>query len=287
MSPLGKMKMNILQARKVLLLSADASHQDIKTRYRELSRKYHPDTSSEENAKEKFMEVNAAYKALTSHIRQSSIIRKRLTITLEEAFRGGEKILHQDICPTCQGTHKIKSPSPLSCLECMGKGYVLVSKGMMKSKSTCQHCQGSGIEIWENCPDCQDGDIPPSILIPRGIKEEEEITTDFNNVEIKWKIHINPHPKFKRQDDNLLTIMEIPYSKLCLGGNMEILTIDKNIITVTIPPETKSGKILVVSGQGMWCEDGRGDLLIRVMAGVPVMDGKMRRLLEKMAELGG
>src|ERR1051326_978359 len=49
---------------KVLGGARGASEDEIKKAYRKLARKYHPDVSKEQNAKEKFQEVSEAYETL-------------------------------------------------------------------------------------------------------------------------------------------------------------------------------------------------------------------------------
>jgi molecular chaperone DnaJ len=49
----------------------DASAEDIKQAYRKLARKYHPDVSKEQDAEEKFKEVNAAYEVLSDPQKRS------------------------------------------------------------------------------------------------------------------------------------------------------------------------------------------------------------------------
>ncbi len=50
---------------EVLGVSKDASDDEIKKAYRQLAKKYHPDISKEENAEEKFKEVQVAYDTLS------------------------------------------------------------------------------------------------------------------------------------------------------------------------------------------------------------------------------
>jgi len=50
---------------EVLGVSKDASEQDIKLAFRRLAKKYHPDVSKEENAAEKFKEIQEAYAVLS------------------------------------------------------------------------------------------------------------------------------------------------------------------------------------------------------------------------------
>ena len=49
---------------EVLGISKNATDDEIKKAYRQLAKKYHPDTSTEENAQEKFKEVQEAYEVL-------------------------------------------------------------------------------------------------------------------------------------------------------------------------------------------------------------------------------
>lgn len=50
---------------RILELEPGATKLEIKRAYRELSKRYHPDVSKDENAREKFIEINEAYKFLT------------------------------------------------------------------------------------------------------------------------------------------------------------------------------------------------------------------------------
>ncbi len=52
----------------ILEISESASEKEIKQSYKKLSLKYHPDKSKSKNSREKFMEINKAYRALTNPI---------------------------------------------------------------------------------------------------------------------------------------------------------------------------------------------------------------------------
>ena len=49
---------------EVLGVSNDASQEEIKKKWRELTIKWHPDTNHDKNAEEKYKEINAAYEVL-------------------------------------------------------------------------------------------------------------------------------------------------------------------------------------------------------------------------------
>jgi curved DNA-binding protein CbpA len=61
--------MNLVDCYRVLGLSSEASFGDIKTSYRQLARRYHPDVSAgDQRAKDKFIEITAAYKFLLNSL---------------------------------------------------------------------------------------------------------------------------------------------------------------------------------------------------------------------------
>lgn len=57
---------------KILELDRNASQSEIKKNYRKMARKYHPDTSKEENADSKFKEVQEAYEVLSDPQKKSN-----------------------------------------------------------------------------------------------------------------------------------------------------------------------------------------------------------------------
>lgn len=58
--------MKVAEAYSILELSSTASPDDVKKRYRELTKKYHPDINKEPGAEDKFKKINEAYQVVTS-----------------------------------------------------------------------------------------------------------------------------------------------------------------------------------------------------------------------------
>jgi molecular chaperone DnaJ len=56
---------------EILGVSRDASKEDLRSAYRRLARKYHPDVSKDEDAEERFKEVNEAYQVLNDDDRRA------------------------------------------------------------------------------------------------------------------------------------------------------------------------------------------------------------------------
>lgn len=71
---------------EALGVKADASETEIKSAYRRLARKYHPDVSKESGAEEKFKAVNEAYEALKEPARRKAYDELRAG-----GYRGGDQ----------------------------------------------------------------------------------------------------------------------------------------------------------------------------------------------------
>lgn len=83
--------MTFKQAYEILGVSADTSFEELKKRYRQLVRKYHPDINP--NGTEMTQQINAAYdflkdRAIKEELRKTTEFSKRTYQTQEDAFSG-------------------------------------------------------------------------------------------------------------------------------------------------------------------------------------------------------
>lgn len=65
--------MNIINCYQILGVEPDCSDKDLKTAYRKLARKYHPDINKEPDAADKFKEVQTAYDSICNFKQQRNI----------------------------------------------------------------------------------------------------------------------------------------------------------------------------------------------------------------------
>jgi molecular chaperone DnaJ len=85
-----------------------------------------------------------------------------------------------------------------------------------------------------------------------------------------------PHKLFKRKNFDLYVEVPISYKTACLGGKVNIPTLD-DVYELTIPEGTQSGKLMVVRGKGIKSRQGVGDLYVTIVVEVPTKLSKAEK----------
>jgi len=100
---------------------------------------------------------------------------------------------------------------------------------------------------------------------------------------IKWA----PHEKFKMAGDNLEVEVPVPFTVAALGGEITVPTL-RSKLKMKIPEGTQSGQAFRLKGQGITKQGGvRGDLMAKVKITVPKHpSAEQRKLLEELAAMG-
>jgi curved DNA-binding protein len=98
-------------------------------------------------------------------------------------------------------------------------------------------------------------------------------------------IHVEPHPLFKREGDDLTVEVPITVSEALKGAKVKVPTFEGDV-TLKVPPGTQSGTKLRVRGKGV-ARKGRepGDLYVRLMIHVPVAHAaELTKLADEIAK---
>jgi len=102
------------------------------------------------------------------------------------------------------------------------------------------------------------------------------------------KISIQPHPRYERQEDDLLVTQSVDLFTLLLGGETQVSSLDRSV-SLTIPPETANGTTFRLQGLGMPHRKNpsqRGDLYAKVQADLPEDLGeKERELFQQIKDI--
>ncbi len=227
-----------------------------------------------------------------------------IAITLEEAARGAEKTLavpRYETCPTCGGSGARPGTQRAACPQCKGSGRVTVATGGMRLAQPCPRCGGAGTIVTSPCPDCGGEGRKKvrrtiKVKFPAGVEtgsslrvrgEGEAGTAGTGDLYVL--IEVQPHPVFKREDNNLVTEMTISLSQAVLGGPVEVPTLDGGV-KMKIPAGTQPGRTFRLKGRGIKDLRGKGvgDELVRVTVAIPArLSPEQRKLMEEFAKISG
>lgn len=119
-------------------------------------------------------------------------------------------------------------------------------------------------------------------LAGQGVAEQ-----DGRRGDLYLRIRVMKHPRFRVEDRDLHTVLEVSPAVAALGGKVRLLTLDKEI-AVKVPAGSSSGKRIRLKGQGLpGAGGGQGDLYAEVRIVVPAhLTSEERELYERLAGLG-
>jgi len=233
-------------------------------------------------------------------------LRYDLEINLTDAVFGTEKeikIPRWEDCSTCSGTGSRPGTEPTVCKTCQGTGQTKLQQGFFTIARTCGNCRGEGKIITDPCTKC-DGqgktrrERTVSLKIPAGVDtgirlrvtgEGEAGSHGGPPGDLYVILHVEPHPFFKRKDNDLLCEVPISFVQAAMGGEIDVPTIDGRS-TIKVPAGTPSGKVFHLKGKGVPRLQGygKGDQFISVFVDVPrKLSTRQKELLREFADISG
>ena len=244
-----------------------------------------------------------------THTRESAKQRGRdlldeVDISLRDAFFGKThtvKFASNVKCEKCNGFGTADGKEAPVCPRCHGSGFVNVQRGFFAMQTPCPECNGLGHKIDKKCPEC-DGtgtmhkNRTLEVKIPAGIEDGARLRLAGQGEaganggpagDFYLDIRVTPDKKFARAGNDLLMHIDLPFTTLALGGEIEIETIDDKKLSVKVSAGTQVGEKLRVRGHGM--PTGRGisfgDLFIEIGVIVPTkLTEKQKKILNEFAE---
>jgi molecular chaperone DnaJ len=344
---------------EILAIPRGANDQEIKSAYRKLALKFHPDRNpGDKQAEEKFKEAAEAYAVLADPQKRAAYdryghagvgagagagfdptifadfndifgnlgdffgfgdlfgggrrrggpqrgadLRYDLEISFEESARGSEttiQIPREESCQTCQGTGAAAGSSPEVCSQCRGRGQLRFQQGFLTIARPCHVCNGTGRVITRPCTDCRGAgrvtqDRRITVKIPAGIANGQRLRLYAEGEhggpggppgDLYVVVHVQDHPFFQRDGDDLYCEAPINLPTLALGGAVAIPTLIDGEETLTIPAGTQAGARFKLRNKGMPNVSGRGkgDLFVIVRPVVPKkLTKEQKRLFEQLA----
>ena len=236
---------------------------------------------------------------------RGSDLRYNLSISLEEAYAGLQKIINIPsavTCGSCNGTGAAGGSSPTTCPTCSGLGKVRATQGFFTVERGCPTCSGVGQIIKNPCSSCggqgtQKKDKALSVNVPPGVEtgtrirlagEGETAPRGGVSGDLYIFIEVSKHKIFERDGLNLFCRVPVSMAKASLGGEVEVPTIDGGRSRVRIPAGSQSGRQMRLKGKGMPAIKTiqKGDMFIEMAVETPVnLTTKQKELLQEFEEL--
>jgi DnaJ-class molecular chaperone len=122
------------------------------------------------------------------------------------------------------------------------------------------------------------------VKVPPGVKEGQKLRVPGQGpggADLHLELHIEPHPYFRREDDNIIVEVPVTVAEAILGGKVDVPTLDGTKLTVKVPPGTCSGARLRLRGKGI----KGGDQFVEIKVAVPSsVDERSKELIEEFAK---
>ena len=225
-------------------------------------------------------------------------------ISLRDAYFGKThtvKFSSNVKCEKCNGFGTADGKPAPTCSRCGGTGFVNVQRGFFAMQTPCPECNGLGHKIDKKCPDCDGAGVVHKnrtieVKIPAGIEDGARLRLAGQGEaginggaagDFYLDVRVRDDARFARDGANLIMHVDLPFTILALGGEIEVETIDDKKLSVKVPSGTQVGEKLRVRGHGM--PTGRassfGDLYIEIGIVIPTkLTDKQKKILEEFRD---
>ena len=229
-------------------------------------------------------------------------LRYDLEITFDESAEGTETSVvlpREETCETCSGSGAAPGTSVETCAQCRGTGQLRYQQGFLTVARPCSTCRGTGKTIAKPCTTCRGmGRVARerklTVKIPAGIATGQQLRLSGEGEhgsgggppgDLYVVVHVQEHPFFHREGDDLYCELPIHFPTLALGGSIKVPTLNGRE-DLSIPSGTQPGARFRLRGKGMPSVTGRGhgDLHVIARAAVPKkLTKEQKQLLEQLA----
>lgn len=256
---------------QTLGVEPSAGEAEIKTAYRRLARKFHPDVSKESGAEEKFKAVNEAYEALRDPEKRAAYDQLRARgyrpgdnvqpppggfgaghggVDFEEIFAGGGAGGgFSDFFESLFGRGR-GGPGPAPGFGQAGP------RGAPPRGPAESHAKlavplesvytGSKVRIGINGRTLE-------VRVPKGVREGQSIRLGGqggNGADLLLKIEYAAHPQFEVDGRNVIHILPVAPWEAALGATISVPTLG-GAVELKIPPNSEAGRKLRLRGRGL------------------------------------
>ena len=303
---------------EVLGVSRTASETEIKSAFRKLAKKHHPDQSKDPRAKEHFAEVNGAYEIVGDKDKRRQFDHGEIGADGKPRFQGFEGFGGAQRPGGAGGrTFRWSGGEPgggvgsggfsaddilSDILGGFGRGA-----GGGAARGGARHRAQRGQDVTAIAAvtleqivhgDKVRVDLPTSrtveVQVPVGTRPGQTIRLKGQGQpgmaggqpgDALVTIEFVPHPLFKVEGETLRREIAVTLDEAVLGAKVRVPTLD-GPVTLSVPPKSSGGRALRLKGKGLpRAGGGRGDLLVTLRIVLPEGgDGELEALMKKWRE---
>jgi curved DNA-binding protein len=302
---------------KVLGVEKTTSDKEIKSAYRKLARKFHPDVNKDKGAQDRFKEINEAYAVLSDSEKRRKYDELGSNWDQYERFNPGPNAGRR----TVYSWGGSGNPSQEA-----GQGFDFSDFFQIFFGGATQGGQAGAGNPFENvfsqfsgqrvqperprkAPE-QEADFEVDIRevasgaerqvsiggrtldvrIPKGIREGMKLRIGAEKsgagADILLKVRYRKDPRFSITGEDVESTADVPVTVAALGGEIQVDTLYGHM-TVKVPPGTQGGRTLRLRGQGLprWKSEEKGDHHVRLNLVIPAdLTAEEKELFKKLAD---
>jgi len=295
--------MDFLDYYKILGIDKTATTKEIKSAYRKMARKYHPDLNpKDKDAKKNFQQINEANEVLSDPVKRKKYDKYGKDWQHAEQFEKSEPYQGQSSNNRRSGFASAQSDGDFSAFfESMFGG----AEGHSRSRQVKYRGEDYTAELHPELIDAYKTHKETltvngkriRITIPAGIENGQTIKIPGHgghginggpNGDLYITFSIANHPRFKRLENNLYTTIELDLYTAVLGGEITIDTLNGKV-KLKVKPETQNGSKVKLKDKGfpVYKNEGQfGDLLITYSIKMPTnLTERQKSLFSQLSEL--
>lgn len=301
---------------KILGVGENASDDEIKKKFRDLSKKYHPDKNKDDKSNdEKYKEITQAYDILKDPEKRKKYDQFR-KYGFQGNFTGGQNINFEDLFSNAFHGSGGNFQYDFGGESAGGFGSILeqlfssAQRGRRgRSYQSSRPATGPDIHTKIDVPfltaalggevtiQVQRPDTGQtqklSVKIPPGTADESKIRLRGQGSPGQYggaagdliiTVHIQPHQNYRRDGLNIEVDLSINLAQAILGSTLPIQTIHGKTINLKIKSGTQGGTTLRLPGMGIRTTDKSGDMLVHINIRVPEnLSVRQRQKIEELA----
>jgi curved DNA-binding protein len=292
--------MDFIDYYKILGVDKKADSQAIKTAYRKLARKFHPDLNpNDKEAKQKFQQINEANEVLSDPEKRKKYDQYGKDWKHADEFESANRQQQSAYNRGSQNSGQQFDGDFSDFFSSMFGG----AAGQGRSRQVKFRGEDFNAELQLNLIDAYTAQKQTltvngkqiRITIPAGIENGQTIkisghggqgTNGGPAGDLYITFSIANHPRFKRVGNDLFTTVDVNMFKAVLGGEITIETLSGKV-KLTVKPETQNGTKVKLKGKGfpVYKHEGQyGDLFVTYNIKIPTgLTEKQKELLKELS----